>query len=365
MNLDQSLWQTFQTYLFIDRKLSEKSSSRNAITSRFRKLSTYFSDKEFNRNNFNTFVADMRKQQYSASYINNMIKLAKHLDRFLHLNQLQDYTYFREKKAYTLDVLSPKEIELLASVRLSYKKQAEYLNQRQHALIILIGTTGCRIGEALNLRFSDIHSSPPYVILRDTKNGDDRVVPISQQLYDILLALPIKTEFVFSSGRSGMLETQQVNLDLKQRAEAVGIKKNVYAHLFRHSFVTTMLENGVDALDVGVIVGHRDPKTTLRYKNSLLSHYVDVMHVHPLVRGGQTWQQLTQRIKSILMKSVDTKTNSLNIEERDGKMIIHIEAPYGSTQSMDSTGSSHSSPRLNNPEHTSSQEGEDLTGNEK
>ena len=36
-------------------------------------------------------------------------------------------------------------------------------------------------------------------------------------------------------------------------------------HVFRHTFVTTMLDAGVDLRDVQIAARHADPRTTMRY----------------------------------------------------------------------------------------------------
>jgi integrase/recombinase XerD len=41
--------------------------------------------------------------------------------------------------------------------------------------------------------------------------------------------------------------------------------KNLTPHVMRHSFVTTMLDTGVDLRDVQIAARHADPRTTMRY----------------------------------------------------------------------------------------------------
>jgi integrase/recombinase XerD len=48
----------------------------------------------------------------------------------------------------------------------------------------------------------------------------------------------------------------------------------MHPHMLRHTFVTTMLDAGVDLRDVQ-IAGHADPRTTMRYdraRNNLDRH---------------------------------------------------------------------------------------------
>lgn len=331
MKINKKLWNPFKQYLYIDRKLSDTPHSISTDKSRFNKLTTYFSHKDFNRDTFNTFIAYLKAQNYSASYINNVIKLAKHLDRWLKVGQLQDYTYFKERKRLKMDVLSPVEIEKLAMVQIPYKKNANYINQRNKALILLLGTTGCRIGEALNLTFDDLYSTPPHAILRDTKNGEDRLIILWQYVYDLITALPRLNDYVFPSARKGKLEHQQVNFDLKARAKAIGLTKPVWCHLMRHSYITTMIESGADWFRLAPLVGHKDPKTTQRYVSNNLSHQTEIAQMHPLLKKSLSWEEKVRKVKQVIDHIFEDDQNSLNISEEKGKIEIRIE-DYGNTQ---------------------------------
>jgi integrase/recombinase XerD len=53
---------------------------------------------------------------------------------------------------------------------------------------------------------------------------------------------------------------------LHQLAEAAGIRvTRAHPHMLRHTFVTTMLDAGVDLRDVQIAARHADPRTTMRY----------------------------------------------------------------------------------------------------
>ncbi len=52
-------------------------------------------------------------------------------------------------------------------------------------LIRLLYGTGIRIGEALNLACNDINLHDKYLVLRNTKNGKDRMVPLSDSLSNV------------------------------------------------------------------------------------------------------------------------------------------------------------------------------------
>lgn len=52
---------------------------------------------------------------------------------------------------------------------------------------------------------------------------------------------------------------------VKQAARKAGIDKRVTCHTLRHSFATTMLENGTNIRVLQELMGHADVKTTERY----------------------------------------------------------------------------------------------------
>jgi integrase/recombinase XerD len=53
---------------------------------------------------------------------------------------------------------------------------------------------------------------------------------------------------------------------LRCLARAAGIStQRMHPHKLRHTFVTTMLDAGVDLRDVQIAARHADPRTTMRY----------------------------------------------------------------------------------------------------
>ncbi|WP_245715184.1 tyrosine-type recombinase/integrase [Nocardioides szechwanensis] len=53
---------------------------------------------------------------------------------------------------------------------------------------------------------------------------------------------------------------------LKRLAATAGIEiARMHPHMLRHTFVTTMLDAGVDLRDVQIAARHADPRTTMRY----------------------------------------------------------------------------------------------------
>ena len=53
---------------------------------------------------------------------------------------------------------------------------------------------------------------------------------------------------------------------LRRLAADAGVRlPRMHPHMLRHTFVTTMLDAGVDLRDVQIDTRHADPRTTMRY----------------------------------------------------------------------------------------------------
>jgi site-specific recombinase XerD len=53
---------------------------------------------------------------------------------------------------------------------------------------------------------------------------------------------------------------------LRILAAGAGVTTNrMHPHMLRHTYVTTMLDAGVDLRDVQIAARHADPRTTMRY----------------------------------------------------------------------------------------------------
>jgi integrase/recombinase XerD len=79
-----------------------------------------------------------------------------------------------------------------------------------------------------------------------------------------------------TAGRSDgplLLNTRDARMDrhvatrrLHRLAETAGVQlPRMHPHMLRHTYVTTMLDAGVDLRDVQIAARHADPRTTMRY----------------------------------------------------------------------------------------------------
>ena len=136
-------------------------------------------------------------------------------------------------------------------------------NNRQQADIIrLLLLTGCRKGEILRLRWSEVHRDALF--LADSKTGA-RKVPLNSQARSILERQPRDASpFVFPSPRiQGRPHSDNLALWYRVRREA-GIE-DVRLHDLRHTYVSHAVMNGVPVPVVSRMLGHSNVRMTLRY----------------------------------------------------------------------------------------------------
>lgn len=291
-------WQQFHVYLFVDKKQSTTKSNMYAIRSRFNILLKRFTKVPLDRDNFNLFISELRDKNYKVNYINNFIKLAKHIDKCLGNNYIQDYTYFKKPHYIHVDYLSPEEIEKLAETIIPYSRESEQKNYRYKCLYYFLGTTGCRIREAIDLTWDNVFET--YAIFRETKNGEERLVPIRKKLQLLMRELPKNNPLVFQ-----LKDVSIINDDLKKRAKACGIQKRVYNHLFRHSFVSTMLKLKVSEKYIMKITGHKSSDAMTPYAHAMIADLEEILDMHPLNMSEQTYEEIERMYEELTEKRVN------------------------------------------------------------
>lgn len=323
-----SIWPEFHKFLATDVKLSQSETSQNAVKSRFNTLVGWFQehDLSLNRKDFTTFLFELKDRGLKDSYLNKFIALAKHLDKFIGNNEFQDYTYFKEEQNLDIETLTADEVLKLANVWIPYQKYPGFVNQRQKAIILIQSVTGARPGEILNLRKEDFHETPLYwyVTFKGTKTSKQRKAPIGK-LGQLISDLPPSTSgYIFESYRGKKLREHDYNEDLKRRAKACGLEKKVWAHLLRHSAITELLDREMEVTNVSTLVGHADPRTTMRYKHTSLNNLYNSQLVHPILANEMNWELQKKRIEQALPKLVADKF-SQSIESGEEEILIRIK----------------------------------------
>ena len=134
--------------------------------------------------------------------------------------------------------------------------------QQQADIVRLLLLTGCRRGEIVQLRWSEVDDG--RLILQESKTGR-RTVPLNTQARAVLECQPRGTSpFVFPSPRDPS-QPRSRNLALWYRVRREAGIEDVRLHDLRHTVASHAVMNGVPVPVVSRLLGHSNVSMTLRY----------------------------------------------------------------------------------------------------
>lgn len=146
--------------------------------------------------------------------------------------------------------------------------------QRNRAILETLYSCGLRVSELCTLKLSNLYTEEGFIKV-EGKGNKQRLVPISPrairelELYFIdRNTLNIKAgheDFVFISKRGTNISRIMVFHIIKELSEAIGLKKTISPHTFRHSFATHLLEGGANLRAIQCMLGHESIGTTEIY----------------------------------------------------------------------------------------------------
>lgn len=163
--------------------------------------------------------------------------------------------------------------ELLASIDTS---SSEGLERR--LLVEMFYSTGCRVGEMVNIKISDIDFSSKTIKVMG-KGSKERIVYYgdyaSKYLEDYLKNKDRK-EYLFTNKRGEKLTIEEVEYIVRDIMKHISIKTHVTPHTLRHTFATHLLNNGADIRTVQELLGHANLSTTGIYTHVSSDRLKDV-----------------------------------------------------------------------------------------
>lgn len=202
------------------------------------------------------------QKKLSPNTLNNHIYGLKIYFEYLEMTQKQQVSlkFLNYKRTFkTVEILSIEEIKLLFSVA---------QNSREQAVLACLYHLGLRISEASFLLMEDIDFKENLVLIRKSKTGRQRQVPLSEKATEILTAYiqmrPDKGTTLLQ-GVQGNLTADGIAQILRRIVKKSGLTKKVYPHLLRHSIATHLLQSGMELEKVSLFLGHHSIESTQRY----------------------------------------------------------------------------------------------------
>ena len=142
-------------------------------------------------------------------------------------------------------------------------------NRYDFALVTMLGLLGLRIFEATGSNVHDLGEEHGHRVLRVCgKGGKVVLVPLPPAVgRAIERAVDIRQDGpILLTRRGTRMDRHCATRRLRRLAESTGLRlPRMHPHVLRHTFVTAMLDAGVDLRDVQIAARHADPRTTMRY----------------------------------------------------------------------------------------------------
>lgn len=242
------------------------------------------------------YITNLHKN-YKQKTVKRKIASVKAFYNYLEEEELINDNPFRKiklkfKEAVVLPrIILRNEIETLLNhmycCKATTKEYSYWL--RDIAVIEMFFATGARVYEISNIKKECIDLNSGLIRIKGKGNkeryiqiGSPKVIEILNKYYMENEADILKSGFFFINNRGQRYTEQSIRLMMRKYAEDAGISRKITPHMFRHSFATFLIEEGVDISCVQQILGHSSIKTTQIYIHVAVRKQAEILrNLHP------------------------------------------------------------------------------------
>lgn len=295
----------FKFHCEFEKNLSKKTLQAYEIDlSQFQQYQDYKSldIDEFDKHKVKDYIHHLYEQGLKAKTIKRKVAVIKAFFTYLEFDEVILVSPFRKMKIQIKEPkLLPKTIELKEIIKILkflYKKKEAFLNKdiysykalvRDLSIVETLFSTGMRVSELCNIKQSNINLQAGIIKIKG-KGDKERVIQICDsevkkilKEYSELFNDQIKhTKCFFINRFDNQISEQSVRLMIKKYQKMVGIDKHLTPHMFRHSFATLLLEEGVDVRYIQHMLGHSSISTTQIYTKVNMKQQKKILNTkHP------------------------------------------------------------------------------------
>lgn len=237
------------------------------------------------KNILKQYIQSLYKQNFKAKTIKRKIAVLKALFTYLEFEEFILVSPFRKMKIAIKEPRNlPKTMELKEIRKIlqhMYKKKEQYKNKssytyktiiRDIAVVEVLFSTGIRVSELSNLKLNEINIQTGVIKIHG-KGAKERVIHICEnevkqilkEYIELFKPLHSNNSYFFINRLGNKLSEQSIRFMIKKYQQQTKIEKHLTPHMFRHSFATLLLEEGVDIRYIQHMLGHSSISTTQIY----------------------------------------------------------------------------------------------------
>ena len=249
--------------------LWEKGRHKDNVRSFLGEIDEIFAGKRFDtfdQQMLDGLIGTLRRRHNSNATINRKMAALSKLLRKAHkmgdVISLPEFTRQKETQGRIRFLEYDEEDRLFSAIRAD--------SEDYYRLCVFLVDSGDRVGEAIGLRWGDIHGGRVTFWL--TKSGRSRSVPLTSR------ALEAVTQ---ATGRAGgpftgisQAKFRQVWHEARTKT-GFASEKQIVPHCLRHTCASRLVRGGIDIRRVQMWLGHQTLQMTMRYAH-LATHDLDV-----------------------------------------------------------------------------------------
>lgn len=147
-----------------------------------------------------------------------------------------------------------------------------------YPIVVLALATGMRKGEILGLTWSDVDLKRGMVVLRDTKNGDTRPVPLVGHAKKVMMEWSKVRRLGCTLVFPGKTPTKPINFNEAwfSALKRAGIE-DFHFHDLRHTCASYLAMNGATPGEIAAVLGHKTLQMVKRYAHLSEQHVAGVL----------------------------------------------------------------------------------------
>lgn len=228
---------------------------------------------DINEENIKKYLNYLYDKSYNKNTISRKLSGVRSFYNYLYNHDIIKINYFT-------DVHNPKKIRSLPHYLktseidkvLDNTNEVTLYGERNKLIVELLYVTGLRVSELVNIKLKDIDKYNKSIKILG-KGSKERIVYYEDNCNKLLKKYLNNTrrkldknnsEYLLLNKFGNKLSTRMIRNILNNLTIGTSIEQ-IYPHMIRHTFATTMLNNGADLMTVKELLGHESINTTSIY----------------------------------------------------------------------------------------------------